>query len=73
MVRSYLAMIPRLSAEETLDASTAVALGSGTLKDMKRVQGDLLRAASGPQRRSSTPFNRDAMASMGLAVVKHNG
>ena len=71
MVRSYLAMIPRLAAEETLDASTSVALGSGTLKDAARVQDGLLRVAGAGRRRPAP--SPGALAAMGIGVMKPNG
>ena len=73
MVRSYLAMLPRLAAEETLDASTAVALGSGTLKDSRQVSDKLLRTArAGAKRRGSKP-SPAMLAQMGIAVVHGDG
>ena len=73
MVRSYLAMIPRLAAEETLDASTSVALGSGTLKDAQRVQDDLLRAARAGRKVARVKPSPAALAMMGIKVERANG
>ena len=73
MVRSYLAMIPRLAAEETLDASTAVALGSGTLKDARSVQDGLLRVAGAGRRRRAVAPSPAALAAMGIGVMKADG
>ncbi len=73
MVRSYLAMIPRLAAEETLDASTSVALGSGTLKDARSVQDGLLRVAGAGRRRRAPAPSPGALAAMGIGVMKPNG
>lgn len=73
MVRSYLAMLPRLSAEETLDAATAAALGGGTLKDASKVHRALQLAIDGPTPPRAQPLNRAAMASMGLGVVTPDG
>ena len=65
-------MMPRLAAEETLDASTAVALGSGTLKNSKSVSDNLLRAArAGAKRRGPKP-SPAMLAAMGIAVVPND-
>ncbi len=73
MVRSYLAMLPRLSAEETLDASTSVALGSGTLKNAKRVEGNLRRAARAGMPARKIPLDPGALADMGIGMVTADG
>ena len=73
LVRSYLAMLPRLAAEETLDASTAVALGSGALKAARQVSDKLLRTArAGAKPRGAKP-SPAMLAQMGIGVVHSNG
>ena len=72
-IQSFLAMMPRLAAEEMLDASTAVALGSGTLKDAAGVTARLLRATGDEQQRRAPAPSPAALAAMGIEVVKSNG
>lgn len=68
------AMLPRLQAEETLRLSSAVSLGSGTLRkeDASSFRADLLRAAEGDRPvRLSTPEERlSAAAALGISVVR---
>ena len=75
LVRAYIKMLPRLHAEDMLDHGTAVALGTGSLKDAKAVTRNLMSAARGEGRpRRSTP-SPAALALMGIKVerVKTNG
>ncbi len=71
IVRAYHKMLPRLMAEETLDASTAVALGSGTLKDPDRVEGALMRAVRGGRKPPARLRDPAALAAMGIGVVSN--
>lgn len=75
-VRSALRMIPRLEAEESLQAATRTAVGSGTLTkhDSSRIQrqwADISRTAAARVRRPSP----GQLADMGIAVeeVPSNG
>ncbi len=72
-IRALMQMIPRLSAEETLDASTAVALGSGTLKDARRVSDGLMRTARAGARQRGPAPSPATLAAMGIGVVIGNG
>lgn len=60
-------MIPALSAEETLAAATAAALGAGGLKkgDAGRIVSSLRRRTRGGPVPKATPA---ALAAMGIAV-----
>jgi hypothetical protein len=61
-------MLPRLAAEETLDASTAVGLGTGSYKDGKAVTRNLMKVASAgrsPRRSTASPA---ALEMMGIKV-----
>ncbi len=69
IVRAYYKMLPRLTAEETLDASTAVALGSGTLKDASQVEGALMRAVRGDAKPPVRVRDPAALALIGINVV----
>lgn len=62
-------MMPQLSAEETLDQATAVALGSGTLKkaDARRVHAALEKQASGRRAVVRRPGPAE-LAAMGIKV-----
>ena len=73
LVRSYLAMLPRLVAEETLDAAKAVALGSGTLEDARGIQAGLLRVARAGAKPRGVKPSPAMLAQMGIAVVHGNG
>ncbi len=69
IVRAYHKMLPRLMAEETLDVSTAVALGSGTLKDADQVEGALMRAVRGDRKPAARVRDPAALAAIGIGVV----
>ncbi len=71
LVRAYLAMLPRLTAEETLAASTAVALGSGTLKNPDQVEGALMRVVRGDRKPAARVRDPAALAAMGIGVVSN--
>jgi len=60
-------MMPRLTAEEMLETSNAVALGSGSLKrgDRQRLMRELIARAGG---RRAPPADPLALAMMGIAV-----
>ena len=60
-------MLPRLQAEETLDAVTAFALGTGNLKpqDARRVHAGLLSRANV---RAAAPADPRALSMMGIKV-----
>lgn len=68
LVRAYLHMLPRLAAEETLDASTAVGLGTGSLKDARTVTRDLMRLAGGTPATARERPSPAALAEMGIKV-----
>lgn len=65
-------MIPRIQASETLDAATAVALGSGVLK-----KGDAHRITSSLERRAGQSrvgkANPALLAAMGIGVEVIDG
>jgi len=67
-------MLPQLQAQESLQASAAVAAGTGWLKPMnhRRVMADLNRLARGKQqaRKLTGNIREAALASMGIKVVK---
>lgn len=67
-MRAYLTMLPRLRAEEMLEASNAMALGSGALRPMEaaRLRRELMRQTGG---RSAVPATPMALAAMGIAVT----
>lgn len=62
-------MIPRIQASETLDAATAAALGSGSLKkgDARRITSSLERRANAGQSRANKP-DAAMLAAMGIGV-----
>lgn len=71
LVRAYVAMLPRLEAQEQLAAISAAALGSGHVKtnDARRAIAKLERQAQGGRRKAvkATP---QVLAGMGIAVVE---
>ena len=70
LVRSYLALMPRPAAEETLDAATAVSLGTGAGPAVERVRRNLMRVAAGKPRRAVRQPHPHALAAMGIKAVK---
>ena len=74
MVRAYAAMMPRLQAQETLDAARSVSLGAGTLKDADRRQLvhrlELQAHPPGTGRRRAAPADPRALAMMGISVIE---
>ena len=52
LIQEYLEMLPVLEAEEALNQATAIAAGSGTLKDPKSILNQWQKQA---QRHRSTP------------------
>lgn len=60
-------MLPRLAAEETLNAVTATAMGSGTMKESeaRRAHADLARTASARRPPQADPR---VLSLMGIAV-----
>lgn len=63
-------MLPRLVAEETLAASTAVALGSGTYKtgDAQRIRAGLERQAGASRRAPQVSYAVLSMMGIGVEV-----
>lgn len=61
-------MLPRLAAEETLAASTAVALGSGTYKtgDAQRIRAGLERQAGASRRTPRVSYA--VLHTMGIGI-----
>lgn len=72
-------MMPRLQAQELLDAATASALGGGAMKkgDARRISGRLERQAHGPVRAArvdpGTAQGRAVLGAMGIAVQEARG
>jgi len=69
MVRAYGAMLPRLRAEEQLDAVHAAALGNVQYerRSRDRAMGELARRAEACPRRAM-PATPAALAAVGIAV-----
>ena len=69
-MRSYVQMLPRLAAENILDAATASGLGTGSFKDADRVMRNLMDTARGETGRRRAPLTEAAAALMGIKVEK---
>lgn len=63
-------MLPRLAAEDLLDAATATGLGTGSFKDAERVTRNLMDVAKGEKRRHRAPLTEHAAALMGIKIEK---
>jgi hypothetical protein len=65
-------MLPRLQAEETMTAMTAVALGTGSLgkSDASSVFASLSKAASGGKRPRAKPATAHQLAMMGIGYYE---
>ncbi len=61
-------MLPRLAAEDMLDSSTSVALGTGSIKDAKGVTRNLMKQAQGNTRPRRGTLSEGALAAMGIGV-----
>ena len=70
LVRAYVRMLPRLAAEDVLDAATAMGLGTGSFKDTERVTRNLMDVARGETRRRRAPLTEHAAALMGIKIEK---
>lgn len=73
LVRAYLAMLPRLTAEESLQAAERTAMGSGALKKSayQSVHRRWVRAAAHGMTRPVRPrgaVDPAALAAMGIGV-----
>jgi hypothetical protein len=69
-VRAYVKMLPRLAAEDMLDAATTTGLGTGSLEDAETVTRNLMDLASGEARRRAAPLTEAGAALMGIKVEK---
>ncbi len=63
-------MLPRLVAEELLDAATATGLGSGSIKDAEKVTRNLMDTARGEKRRRRAQLTEAAAALMGIKIER---
>ncbi len=63
-------MLPRLHAEDMLDAATATGLGSGSIKDAEAMTRTLIDTARGEPRRRRAPLTGAAAALMGIKIEK---
>lgn len=70
LVHAFVAMLPRLEAEEQLTRIEAAQLGGGLVeaKEAARRVGELERAALGDARRKALPPSGDALAAIGIGV-----
>ncbi len=69
-MRAYIKMLPRLAAEDILDAATSTGLGSGSIKDAETVTRNLMDLASGETRRRVAPLTEAGAAIMGIKIEK---
>jgi hypothetical protein len=69
MIRAYVAMLPRIEAQERLAQINAIALASGNLEpaDRRRTLDDLVRKAEGGTRRARKAAPGD-LKGMGIGV-----
>ena len=63
-------MLPRLHAEQMLDAATSAGLGTGSMKDAETVARNLMDVARGETRRRRAPLTEAGAALMGIKIEK---
>lgn len=72
LVRAFMAMLPRLDAEEALGRASVQALGSGSMKkrDAMKLERQLRRAANGGASVRAARPSTAQLAMMGIGVRK---
>ena len=70
LVRAYIRMLPRLAAEQILDAATSAGLGAGSMSDAEGVTRKLMDQASGETTRRRAPLTEAAAAIMGISIER---
>jgi len=70
LIRKCLEMIPRLQAEEALQAVSVTALGTGSMQasDAREAKARLARAATGGRREKPRAATPDDLVAMGIGV-----